>query len=415
MFMVVLPVIIVLSVMAINIAQMQLVRTELKIASDAAARAGGRAFSEFGDLDKARAHANKVAMLNDVAGSPAKVGELEVAGDVIFGNSVRTGKSRFEFTPMTDQEIENGAIPTGVRVSLSHEAPFLFELAGKSSFAPTESSVSSQVDRDIALVYDRSGSMAYFDGGEPGRGEKYLYDTITELYETGAFSESEYLNAVADYQAVSKLAKMSLKSREYSQAVIDLLPDDLRTYAESVNSTYRPGTDGPQNSQWAQLEKAHEVFFDVLRRSDRQQLVSLSSFASGASIDVELTTDLNDSEEAIDKMYPDGSTSMGEGMLKGWETLKGEAARSHAVPTIIVLSDGVSKKGTSPPKARDQILAENPNVVIHTVTFGGSANIAEMQAIADSTNGKHYHADNGAQLIKIFHLLASSLPTIITE
>ena len=42
LFAIVLPVLLLLSAVAINIAYMQLTRTELKIATDASARAGGR-------------------------------------------------------------------------------------------------------------------------------------------------------------------------------------------------------------------------------------------------------------------------------------------------------------------------------------------------------------------------------------
>ncbi len=417
MFLFVLPAIVLLSFMAISLAQMQLVRTELKIASDAAARAGGRAFSEFGDLELARDYSNNVAALNSVAGSPATLGTQEADGQIVFGLSNRADiDSRFEFKPLTDEQILDGVIPSGVRVNIAHNAPLLLKVAGISSFTPSESSVSSQVDRDIALVYDRSGSMAYFDGGSPERGEQYLYDTITTLYNAGGFSESEYIAAVADYQAVGELAAMSLRDREYSPAVIDLLPDDLRVYAESVNATYRTGDGGPLNSQWNRLEQANEAFFQVLSQSTREQRVSMSSFASGASIDVELTDEIEVVSEAIEDMHPNGSTALGDGMLKGWESLKNSnVARSQAVKTIIVLTDGVSKKGVSPEAARDRILRENPHVVIHTITFGGSADTESLRDIAHSARGKYYHADSGARLVEIFRLLAASYPTIVTE
>jgi hypothetical protein len=38
-----------------------------------------------------------------------------------------------------------------------------------------------------------------------------------------------------------------------------------------------------------------------------------------------------------------------------------------------------------------------------------------MQAISDLSKGKHYHAENGSQLIAIFREIANSHKTLITE
>ena len=102
LFSIVLPVLVLLSVIAINIAQMQLTRTELKIATDASARAGGRAWSEFNDLNQAKSYAKQAAALNNVAGSPLSLSTSESAGDIIFGESIREGEARYSFNPVSE-------------------------------------------------------------------------------------------------------------------------------------------------------------------------------------------------------------------------------------------------------------------------------------------------------------------------
>ena len=66
----VLPVLALLAAFCINSAQMQLSRTELIIATDAAARAGGRAFSEEQTVSAAKTAAFVTAALNNVDGQP---------------------------------------------------------------------------------------------------------------------------------------------------------------------------------------------------------------------------------------------------------------------------------------------------------------------------------------------------------
>ena len=67
LFAVLLPVLVLLCGFAINVAYMQLVRTELHVATDASARAGGVAFSELQDVDQALSYVQSTAALNRVA------------------------------------------------------------------------------------------------------------------------------------------------------------------------------------------------------------------------------------------------------------------------------------------------------------------------------------------------------------
>lgn len=413
---VMLPVILILCMLVMNVAHMQLVRTELKIAVDAAALAGSNSYSQSGDLVAARAHAIQAASLNEAGGIPVGLSTQESDGDIVFGDSVRTGDNRYVFTSLTDQQINDGAVATGVRVTANHTSSLLFRLSNLDMFQPEESTVASQLDRDIALVYDRSGSMVFFDGGSPALGEDYLYNTITNLYNGGhGIPYDEYIDAVADYQGDPALAAMPLADREYSSLILSLLPADLLVYAQSLNDLYRTGLDGPVNSQWYRLKLANAAFFDVLRNSSRPDYVSVSSFSGTASIDIPLSTDMVACEATINSMYPNNSTAIGDGMLLGFQTLNGPNARPNAVKTIIVFSDGVNNAGVDPSDAVTTILSQNPDTVIHTVTFGSFADIPLMQSIANTANGEHFHAVDGMQLIDIFRRFASNSASLVTE
>ena len=73
LFAVLLPVLILLCSFAINVAYMQLVSTELKIATDVAAHAGGRAMSVHQNSDEAWDFAVQAGALNSVAGNPLQI------------------------------------------------------------------------------------------------------------------------------------------------------------------------------------------------------------------------------------------------------------------------------------------------------------------------------------------------------
>src|SRR6056297_2000408 len=96
---VVLPVLAMLAVFAINASHMQLTRTELSIANDAATRAAGRAFSEIQTVDAAKDAAIATAGLNTVNGEPLRLRSNDAANEIEFGRTEQNGgmNSRYEF------------------------------------------------------------------------------------------------------------------------------------------------------------------------------------------------------------------------------------------------------------------------------------------------------------------------------
>ena len=152
-----LPLCIIMAAFAVNIAWMQLVRAELRTATDAAARAGAKELSLAQTTTAAIAEAKEAAKRNVVAGDPLLLAD----SDIEIGNSSQpTDISRFIFTP-------GGSKPNAVRVtgrrtqgSLAGPVDLLFaNVFGIRQFEPKESATSTQLDRDICLVVDRSGSI----------------------------------------------------------------------------------------------------------------------------------------------------------------------------------------------------------------------------------------------------------------
>src|SRR3954464_2658378 len=90
-----LPLCIIMAAFAVDVAWMQLVRTELRTSTDAAARAGAKQLSLAQDTTSARNMAKTVAKRNLVAGNPLLLAD----SDIEFGVSAQANETaRFKFT-----------------------------------------------------------------------------------------------------------------------------------------------------------------------------------------------------------------------------------------------------------------------------------------------------------------------------
>ncbi len=153
---VVMVILFVAAVLSIDIARIHVTRSELRTATDAAARAGvealGREQSQAAAIDAAKRVANE----NIVAGT----GLTLATDNIIFGTSQQNPDGSFSFnesgTPLNSVKV------IGERTADSPDGPvgLLFgPMFGVSDFSPVQSAVATRTDRDIALVLDVSGSM----------------------------------------------------------------------------------------------------------------------------------------------------------------------------------------------------------------------------------------------------------------
>ena len=428
LFAVLLPVLLMLCVFAINVAYMQLTRTELRVATDSAARAGGRAWSKYQDIGQARVYARNAARENRVAGQPLRLRVGTRHQEVEFGTSERAnnGYGRYVFTPQSISAVANGSVDasairiTGKRTagSRSGTISLLFGGVGATSlFEPVATAVCTQVDRDIALVLDKSGSMAYY------KDEEALTDELERLYNSGAISywDHRYTNSTST-------SATGLYTRFYSEDVRNALPADMAIYAAEMTDYcgwYESGgywwqgsvaqTPAPQNSRWDLLTDAVGAFLDVLEDTDQEELVSLATFDSSGHLDHYLETDFNQIRDSVATIIPYNGTSIGEGMQQGINTLLTQGARPYAAKTIVVMTDGVNNYGEiSPVTVANTIVTAN-NVTIHSVTFTDGADQDTMREVATIGGGSHYHDDDGSSLVDIFEEIANNLPSIITD
>ncbi len=353
-----LPAFAIFAAIAINIAYMSLARTELRVSTDAASRAGARMLVVAGSKDQAKIFARDAANRNLVAGQPLQLSD----SDFEFGRSERSSQNaKYIFTRDESLPNPNAMRLDGRRVQGSASGPitlFMPRITDIGIFEPTHSAVSTQLELDLALVIDRSGSMAFAD------------DEVAQ---------------------------------------VGVLP-------AAAPAGWGFGQPIPPNSRWQDAINGVNIFLGALSQTPQSEHVALVTYQSSATRDVELTSNHASVLNALtgySAAFNGGGTNIGSGIDSGLATFTTGFERSWAIKVIVLLTDGIHYTGTNPVSAANR--ARDNSVVIYTVTFSEEADQAKMQTVADRTGGLHYHANTGTELMSAFQAIANRLPTLLTE
>jgi hypothetical protein len=351
-----LPLFIIMAAFAVDVAWMQLTRTELRAATDAASRAGAKTLSLAQTEAAARAAAKDAARRNRVANAPLVLAD----GDIEFGLGQQAQNARFTFTGGGRRL--NAVRVTGRRTAGSAGGPvalLLGRVMGVTQFQPRHTATSTQLDRDICLVVDRSGSMmeSLNGGNVPGGACNPPHPTRSRW---GALNT----------------------------AVAGFLDELDRT---------------PQREQCS--------------------LVSYSSAGSGCGLtfttsDINAPLDfsytlIRDEMARLSSQPVQGRTAISAGLDNGVSVLTSDRVRPFAVRTMVLMTDGLHNTGREPILSARE--AADANITIHTVTFSRDADIVRMRDVAAATGGQHFHAPSAADLERIFREIASTLPVMLTE
>lgn len=358
---VLLPVFAIMAAFAVDVAWMQLVRTELRTATDSAARAGAKTLSMRQNVDEARAAAIDAAGRNMVAGEPLVVSDAEVE----FGLSVPDQDGRFQFTP--DVEPYNAVHVEGLRITGSASGPvslFFGGVMGVDTFEPIQRATSTMLDRDVCLVIDRSGSMGL----------------------------SIYSNWSGNGQNCGPL-DADTRFAALTEAIDDFLVELRSTYPEEHVAV-------ASYSSWFRRYCGRGAALNFDQADIRQELTDDYSLVEAVMADF--------MQNGIG-----GNTAIGEGLRKGIEAVMANGSRPFAQKTIVLMTDGLHNTGVSP--AAIAADAAEQDITVHTVTFSPAADRNLMRQVASMTGGQHFHADTAGDLRTVFREIARTLPVLLTE
>jgi len=348
-------VIVILAAFAINIAYLELCRTEMYVASDSASRAAGREFTVSNSTDQARIRGRQAAELNTVAGKALTLTD----GDFVFGRSNRDSlNSRYSFTPggshpnavevtvRRTNESANGPIPVLI--------PNPFEVSGVNS---TQTARANQTEVDIAIVLDRSGSMA--------------------------FASNEFSSL--------KLPRAAPPGWNFNGPV-------------------------PNPSRWLDAVNAVGGFMNEQTASTVSESVSLATYNHDVAIDRGLTSDYSSilaGMQHYSNHFVEGDTNIGGGIRTGVQALATQHSRPYASKVMIVLTDGIDTMNSNPVSAAQE--AARQKIMVFAITFSGEARQDTMRQVAEEGLGKHYHATSGTTLTAVFRDIARQLPILISK
>jgi len=370
---------------SINLAYIELVRSEQRLATDAAVKAAGVVLGTSQSVDAARTASKLIGAKHQVAGAPLVITDAMLSFGVSTGNSNGT----YSFTPITNPSTAttinavkgttNLTQRTGGGAPLLAFAGAMTNSANPSSsitrFSPTLSAIATRIDIDLCLVVDRSASMAW---------------DLTN-------------------QSFSYPAEMNGKS-------------SIQNYLTVPHATL---------SRWASMKRAVEIFTTVLSQNPFFPQVALASYASEcefgiyrstlASLDVPLGNDYNGIPTKIGVIGEKplmGNTNISAGLRIAIDELLNPSnpAKKRLTSTkhIVLLCDGMMTAGTSDPVAI-ATAARAYNVRISTIAFGAQADVALMQNIATAGGGTSYVALTETQLNQVFRSIAATLPSVLTE
>ncbi len=377
-----LTIILAMVVYSVDVAFMQLARTELRAAVDAAAKAAaGELSSSNGDESKAIEAGILVASKNEVAGTPLILEET----DFEFGQSSEQLDGTWKFiadaTPFTTVRV------TGLKSASTKSGPvnlFFAPVFGNKAFTPQSVSVASQFKQELVLVIDRSHSMTFDDSG------------INWAYPAG-------------------------------------IPSSDVNNDGSINSTDAfLSPPHPTNSRWAQLSRAVATFISTVKKRNVTPKIALVTWASERGVgtnEYNLTgqtfpavirdQDLGKNFDSImssiydrGTQYMLGHTNLSAGIDEGVAVIV-EQASLDSKKTLIVMTDGEWNTGRDPVDAARS--AKAMGIVIHTITFLDTADQATMIDVAEVTGGRHFHASNATELEAVFNELAHTLPVALIQ
>ena len=322
---VVMVVFLAMTVFAVDVALMHLVRTELRTSTDAAARAASEALIRTQSVADARAAARTAAAQNLVFNNPLQLDNA----DIIFGTAQPNANGLFTFTPGGDQ-------PNSVRVNGRRTAGspsgqvrlFLGHILDTPFFEAQLTSTSTGFVRDIGLVLDRSGSM-------------------------------------------------------FGRKIGD-------------------------------LKVAVSAFLDIMEATPADERVSLSSYSTTGSKNVDMTSNLGTIRTQVNNFPARGFTAIGQGLRFGIDSVMNDAnSRPFAEKTIILMTDGLENRAPPVETIVPQAVAQG--ITIHTIAFGAGADLGLMRRVADATGGTSQFAATGSDLTEAFQEIARTLAVVLID
>lgn len=370
---------------SIDYAYMQLIRTELRTATDAAAKAGAENLASTRDPDQAVAAAMQFASLNKVGGRDFQIR----SSDVILGQAVAGQNGQWTFNPGTSPynavQVKSNVGGTGI---FSQVELFFESLTGQEGFSTKAQATAGRQDIEICLCLDRSQSMILRSDGNA-----YPLTPANPLL----YPRSYYPSTSFQYDHSPPHPSLSRFAA---------LRDGISVFLDEAGAAQSP----PRTSLVTWSSAARQSYYPRLTSTDvtcEIPLPSAATFNWSSNRNA-----ISDRMTALSAAPLIGNTKMSDGIDEAVRVLTGSNGLVQSSKVIILFTDGVWANCRNPEDAaRD---AANAGIVIHCVSLlTGTQTV--LRNIATITGGSYTEASNAEQLRTTFRNLARTVSIVLTE
>lgn len=371
--------------MTVDFAYMQLIRTELRTATDAAAKAGAEALARTQDGNAAKAAAVQYAGLNKVGGRTYAITTNDVTLGRVTGQSNGTWTFTANATPFNsvrvNAKIGNGGITPAMNM-------FFAPALGHAPFSTSAQATAGQQEVEVCLCIDRSGSMMF-----DMTGNEWSYPSPNPLlYSSSYYPDSLWRNYCSPpHTTASRWAVM--------RSAVNIFLDEagqfqypprtaLVTWSSAMDLPYHPYTSYTLVDTDHNLPAAGSFVWSTNRAAIENVIATRSSRAIG------------------------GGTTLSAGLDRAVSVLTGPNGRALSNKIIILLTDGQWNAGRDPVLAAQDAAAAG--ITVHCVSMLTSTQ-STLTQVASITGGQYYATQNAAQLQQAFRDLAKQLPIVLTD
>ncbi len=373
---------VVTAAITVDYAYMQLVRTELRAATDAAAKAGAEALSRTQDTCSAKDEAVRYAACNTVGGRALRLS----SDDIIVGRVKMNGAGKWQFRE--NEEPYNAVKVNSTTGDAVTGVPLYFSrLFSEATFRPSYQATAGQQEVEVCLCIDRSGSMNFDMSGSDW------------TFPPGNPRLSTFTAWGPDWQNM-------------------LSPPH------------------PVDSRWAALKRAIDVFLVESSSVNAQPRTAVVTWGSNYTMPIppntfypSSTTDLtlpakegfswerNMADIRAQMQFRNdsvimGGTNLSSGLDRAVAVLNGPTNNRFANKVVILLTDGEWNAGRDPVLAAYDARAQG--IIVHCISMLTS-NQPTLQTVAATCGGKYYGTRNEEELRNAFIEIARSLPVVLTE
>ncbi len=376
---------IVTAAMTVDFAYMQLIRTELRTATDAAAKAGTEALARTEDVNQAKAAAVAYAAANKVAGQTMQISTSDVKLGRVTGQSNGTWTFAENSTPYNAVRVDSKIGNSGLMAAI----PMFFAPSfGQAGFATTAQATAGQQEVEVCLCLDRSGSMMF-----DMTGTNFSYPSNNPLlYPSQYYPSTMYRNYCSPSNPTGSRWSVLIPAVTTFLEEAGQFPYPPRTalvtWSNSMTLPYYPNRSYTTAATNFDLPAAGSFVWSSNRTSVENALATLTSNPLG------------------------GGTNLSSGLDRAVQVLTGTNGRSLSNKIIILMTDGEWNAGRDPVAAAQD--AADAGITVHCVSMLTSTQTTLTQ-VAQITGGQYYATQNAAQLEQAFEDLAKQLPVVLTD